>query len=223
MTIHLSIVLWLPLAAGLLALLAPRAAARWVMLAGALLTLAYAITIAADYSTSQLGLQYVTDETWIATLGIHYKLGVGGLNVVLLLTTAVVFARRRAVGGAARRAGRAARPLRAADGPRAERRDGRVPGAGPRAVRRLLRRDAGAVLLPHTRLGHGPREARPCRPEAVHLHARRLAADARRRDRDRRPGRRWRTHDIRAQRPAREPRLVRARRTGSSSSSRSRS
>ena len=92
MTIHLSIVLWLPLAAGLLALLVPRAAARWVMLLGALLTLAYAILIAVDYDTARPGLQYVTDETWIAALGIHYKLGVGGLNVVLLLTTAVAFA-----------------------------------------------------------------------------------------------------------------------------------
>ncbi len=92
MTIHLSIVLWLPLAAGLLALLVPRAAARWVMLAGALMTLAYAIVIAVDYDTAQRGLQYVTDETWIRTLGIHYKLGVGGLNIVLLLTTAVLFA-----------------------------------------------------------------------------------------------------------------------------------
>ena len=92
MTIHLSIVMWLPLAAGLIALVMPRALARWVMLLGALLTLAYAIVIAADYDTAQRGLQYVTDEVWIKTLGIHYKLGVGGLNVILLLTTAGLFA-----------------------------------------------------------------------------------------------------------------------------------
>ncbi len=92
MTIHLSIVLWLPLATGLIAALMPRAAARWVMLAGVLMTLAYAIVIVADYDTGRPGLQYVTDETWIAALGIHYKLGVGGLNVILLLTTAIAFA-----------------------------------------------------------------------------------------------------------------------------------
>lgn len=78
MTIHLSIVLWLPLAAGILALVVPRAAARWVMLLGALLTLAYAILLVVDYDTARPGLQYVTDETWIAALGIHYKLGVAG-------------------------------------------------------------------------------------------------------------------------------------------------
>ena len=46
----------------------------------------------ADYETGARGLQFVTDDVWIAQLGIHYKLGVGGLNVVLLLTTAVAFA-----------------------------------------------------------------------------------------------------------------------------------
>jgi NADH-quinone oxidoreductase subunit M len=89
LTIHLSIVLWLPLAAGLLALLAGRAA-RWVLLAGTLLTLAYAIVIAIDFQSGG-GAQYVTDERWIPALGIHYALAATGLNVLLLLTTAIVF------------------------------------------------------------------------------------------------------------------------------------
>ena len=55
MTIHLSIVMWLPARGGLVALVMPRALARWVMLLGALLTLAYAIVIAADYDTAQRG------------------------------------------------------------------------------------------------------------------------------------------------------------------------
>lgn len=92
MTIHLSIVLWLPLAAGLLALLAPRALARWVMLLGALLTLAYAVVIALDFDSGADGLQYVTDREWVQALGLRYSLGASGLNVVLLLTSAVVFA-----------------------------------------------------------------------------------------------------------------------------------
>ncbi|MSW84660.1 MAG: NADH-quinone oxidoreductase subunit M [Actinobacteria bacterium] len=88
---HLSIVLWLPLAFGVLALLVPRSLARWVSLLGTLLTLGYAIALVADYDTAAGGLQYVTDRTWIAELGIHYKLAVTGLNVVLLLTTAILF------------------------------------------------------------------------------------------------------------------------------------
>ena len=66
-------------------------AARWISLAGAAGVLGYAITMVADWDSAQGGLQYVTDETWISTLGIHYKLGVDGLNLVLILTTAVIF------------------------------------------------------------------------------------------------------------------------------------
>ena len=91
MTIHLSIILWLPAAAGLLALLLPGRLARSISLLGSLLVLAYAITLLIDYDRAAGGLQYVTDVVWIRSLGIHYALGVSGLNLVLLATTAVIF------------------------------------------------------------------------------------------------------------------------------------
>ena len=91
MTISLSIVLWLPLAAGLVALALPGAAARWMSVVGALAALGYAIVLAVDYDTAQGGLQYVTDEVWIRSLGIHYKLAVTGLNLFLILLTAIAF------------------------------------------------------------------------------------------------------------------------------------
>ena len=91
MTLHLSILLWLPLAAGVLGLFAGRAA-RWITLLGALLALAFAIALIADFNTGAKGLQYVTDETWIAQLGIHYKLGVDGLNLFLIGLTTLLFA-----------------------------------------------------------------------------------------------------------------------------------
>lgn len=91
MTISLSIVLWLPLAAGLLALPLPGRAARWASVLGSLVVLAYAIVLAIDYDTGAGGLQYVTDETWIRSLGVHYKLAVTGLNVFLILLTAISF------------------------------------------------------------------------------------------------------------------------------------
>ena len=48
-------------------------------------------------SSRRRGLQFVTDVVWISALGIHYKLGVDGLNVVPgLLTTS---ASRRAAAG----------------------------------------------------------------------------------------------------------------------------
>jgi NADH-quinone oxidoreductase subunit M len=89
-TIHLSIVLWLPLAFGVLGLVLGARAARLTALLGAALTLAYAIVLLADFRAGG-GLQYVTDLEWIPQLGIHYKLGVDGINVVLILLTAVLW------------------------------------------------------------------------------------------------------------------------------------
>jgi NADH-quinone oxidoreductase subunit M len=89
-TLHLSFMLWLPLAAGLLAAVAPRRAAGWVALAGSLAALGYAIALVVDFEPGG-GLQHVTDQTWIAELGIHYKLGVDGLNLFLILLTTAAF------------------------------------------------------------------------------------------------------------------------------------
>ncbi len=92
MTLHLSIMLWLPAAAGLLGLLLPSAKlARILAVLAALGTLGYAICAVVDYDRTIGGLQYVTDRAWISELGISYKLGVDGLNLFLLLLTAVIF------------------------------------------------------------------------------------------------------------------------------------
>ena len=91
MTIHLSIFLWLPAIAGALALLVPRAVSGWVAFVGSLGALAYSIALLVDYEASAGSLQYVTDEVWIEQLGIHYKLGVDGLNIALLALTALLF------------------------------------------------------------------------------------------------------------------------------------
>ncbi len=91
MTLHLSIVLFLPLAFGVLGMFAPPKIAGRFALAGALLVLAYVVVYIVDFDTGEAGLQYVTDETWIAELGIHYKLGVDGLNIVFLALTAITW------------------------------------------------------------------------------------------------------------------------------------
>jgi NADH-quinone oxidoreductase subunit M len=89
-TIHLSILLFLPLAGALLGCVLPARAARFGALLGSVLALAYAIAIVADFETGA-GLQYVTDDRWIPSLGISYALGVDGLNLFLVLLTTVVF------------------------------------------------------------------------------------------------------------------------------------
>ncbi len=90
----LSILIWIPAACGLLgALLAVRnqRAPGVLALAGSLAALALSIGYIADYHAGA-GLQHVTDVVWIAALGIHYKLGVSGLNVFLVGLTTLLFA-----------------------------------------------------------------------------------------------------------------------------------
>jgi NADH-quinone oxidoreductase subunit M len=101
----LSILIWLPAACGLLGALLPsersdaRAGARkWglpgvLALAGTVAALGLAIAYIVQYGPGSHGLKDVTDIVWISELGIHYKLGVSGLNVLLVgLTTLLFFA-----------------------------------------------------------------------------------------------------------------------------------
>ena len=174
---------------------------------GSVAALGLAIGYIADYKPgTRTASQHVTDVVWIAELGIHYKLGdrrpervPGGAH------DAAVRRRRRSPRTCAPRpAARAPAPVLL---PLHARRVGgarRVPGAGPGAVRGLLRPDADPVLLPGRRLGHASPRARAGDDQARDLHVRRLAADARRGDRHRRArlpaGRR--AHHLRAVRAA---------------------
>jgi len=91
LTIHLSIVIFLPLAAGFLATLAPARFARFIGVAGSLMVLGYAVAMVVDFEPGTRGLQYVTDVPWIAELGIRYSLGVDGLNLFLIALTALLW------------------------------------------------------------------------------------------------------------------------------------
>src|SRR5215212_6741277 len=72
----LSVLIFLPLAGGVLAMLMPNADEDGGQRAG------FAVGG---------GLQRVPDVLWISQLGIHYKLGVDGLNVFLILLTALLW------------------------------------------------------------------------------------------------------------------------------------
>ncbi len=93
----LSVLIWLPLACGLLGAVLGLRSERLpglLALVGSVVALGLAIGYIADYGgggTSH-GLQHVTDVVWIAALGIHYKLGVSGLNVMLVGLTTLLFA-----------------------------------------------------------------------------------------------------------------------------------
>ena len=87
----LSILLFLPV---LLSLFATQLPTRYIGRASALLSvipLGIAIDYIARFNPGNPGLQFVTDKLWVSSLGIHYKLGISGLNVALVLLTTILF------------------------------------------------------------------------------------------------------------------------------------
>jgi NADH-quinone oxidoreductase subunit M len=90
-SLPLSIPLWLPAAAAFLGLFLPGVASRALTILGALGTFAWTIWAIVDFERGARGLQDVTDKMWIKPLGIHYKLGIDGLNLFLIALAAFIF------------------------------------------------------------------------------------------------------------------------------------
>jgi len=90
-TFHLSILVFLPLAAGLVGAFLPAQITRWLVTAATVVVLGIVVWMIADFDTGSGGLHYVTDDAWIAELGIRYSLGVDGLSLFLLFLTAVAW------------------------------------------------------------------------------------------------------------------------------------
>ena len=87
----LTILIWVPLALSLVATLLParlagRAAVVWSAIARG-----PGHQLPGALQDRPAGLQFVTDKVWISALGIHYKLGLDGLNVALVMTTTIIF------------------------------------------------------------------------------------------------------------------------------------
>jgi NADH-quinone oxidoreductase subunit M len=91
MTVHLSILIFWPLALAVLGSIAPRSAMPVFALVGALVPLGYAVIMIVDFEPGA-GLQYVTNDEWIEELGIRYSLGIDGLNLWLVALTTLLFA-----------------------------------------------------------------------------------------------------------------------------------
>src|SRR3954451_4417972 len=90
MTLDLSVILFLPLAAGLIGAFVPQLG-RWLVLGATVTLIGLVIAMIAAFDSSKSGLQYVTDDAWISELGIRYTLGVDGLNLFLIAMTAVAW------------------------------------------------------------------------------------------------------------------------------------
>ncbi len=85
----LNIILWLPLAVGLVCFLLPRNLVGWVSTLGSLVGLGLAIALIFDFTTGSGGLQHVVSESWIPGLGVRYELGVDGISLFMVLLTAI--------------------------------------------------------------------------------------------------------------------------------------
>jgi NADH-quinone oxidoreductase subunit M len=86
----IQVLLWAPLATGLVACAVPRLASGWVAVLGSAVSLGLAIAIVARFDPSG-GLQHTVDDSWIPTLGVRYQLGVDGISLFLVLLTAVLW------------------------------------------------------------------------------------------------------------------------------------
>ncbi len=87
----LSILIWLPAVIALVAALFPRRLVGVAAAAASLITLGVSIYFIAKFKVGHAGLQFLTDKVWISALGIHYKLGLDGLNVALVVLTTLLF------------------------------------------------------------------------------------------------------------------------------------
>jgi NADH-quinone oxidoreductase subunit M len=93
----LSVLVFLPLAGGLAAALAAAGGedggrrAGGVSLLFALATFGLSVALIADFDSGVSGLQQLEDFTWISELGIHYRLGVDGINLFLIALTALLW------------------------------------------------------------------------------------------------------------------------------------
>jgi NADH-quinone oxidoreductase subunit M len=87
----LSILIWLPIAAGLLVLLLGDrniVAGRWLALAASLATLALSVPLWTHFNTATAALQFNETLPWIPRFHAYYALGVDGISMPLIVLTA---------------------------------------------------------------------------------------------------------------------------------------
>ncbi len=93
MTTHfpiLSVLLWLPIAGGVIVLLAGRVApgwVRWLALFFSVLVFAISVPLWTQFNTGTAAMQFVENLPWIRTFHVHYHLGVAGISMPLILLT----------------------------------------------------------------------------------------------------------------------------------------
>ncbi|MFZ1905358.1 MAG: NADH-quinone oxidoreductase subunit M [Steroidobacteraceae bacterium] len=87
----LSLMIWLPIAAGVVVLLLGDGgivAGRWLALGAALATLLLAVPLLSGFDTSTAAMQFPEKLAWIPRFRAYYALGVDGISVPLIVLTA---------------------------------------------------------------------------------------------------------------------------------------
>ena len=87
----LSVIIWLPIAAGVLLLLLGErniAAGRWLALLASIATLGASLPLITHFDTSTAAFQFIERLPWIARFDAYYALGVDGISLPLVLLTA---------------------------------------------------------------------------------------------------------------------------------------
>ena len=89
----LSLLVWLPIAAGtLLLLVGDRNAAvgRWLALAATLVTFAVSVLLWSEFDTTTAAMQFVEQQPWIGAFNAWYTLGVDGISMPLIVLTTFI-------------------------------------------------------------------------------------------------------------------------------------
>ncbi|MGB5102179.1 MAG: NADH-quinone oxidoreductase subunit M [Steroidobacteraceae bacterium] len=89
----LSVLVWLPIAAGVLLLLAgdrSPGAARWIALVGSLVTFVVSLALWRDFDTATAAMQFVERQPWIGAFNAWYHLGVDGISMPLIVLTTFI-------------------------------------------------------------------------------------------------------------------------------------
>ncbi|HYC08455.1 MAG TPA: hypothetical protein VEC10_02390, partial [Steroidobacteraceae bacterium] len=87
----LSVLIWLPIGAGVVILLLGDrniGAGRWLALAASLATLALSIPLWTHFNTTTAALQFPELLPWIPRFQAYYALGVDGISLPLIVLTA---------------------------------------------------------------------------------------------------------------------------------------
>src|SRR3954463_3548596 len=90
---YLSVLIWLPIAAGIAVLLIGDkniGTARWVALAASVVTFLISLPVATHFGTATADFQFVEKADWITRFHSYYALGLDGISMPLVVLTAFI-------------------------------------------------------------------------------------------------------------------------------------